>query len=53
MLAKLNNQTYVMRLVDQYKPLLIKSSHINGQFDEDLYQTLVLTLLTCIQLFNA
>ena len=50
--AKANDTMATMRLVNQYRPLLIKFSLINGNFDEDLYQNLIVNLLVCIQLFR-
>lgn len=35
-----------------YRPLLLKESIVDGIFDEDLYQELCLTLLSCIQMFR-
>lgn len=35
-----------------YRPLLLKESITDGIFDEDLYQELCLTLLSCIQMFR-
>ena len=37
------------KLLSLYQPLLMKESVINGVFDEDGYQELCITLLTCIQ----
>lgn len=34
-----------------YRPLLIKNSMDNNIFDEDLYQELSATLISCIQKF--
>ena len=34
-----------------YRPLLIKTSMDNNVFDEDLYQELSATLISCIQKF--
>ena len=39
-------------LLDQYKPLLIKESVVNGIFDEDLYQELCITMLRCLKKFR-
>lgn len=35
-----------------YQPLLMKESVVNGLFDEDVYQELCVTLLTCIRRFQ-
>lgn len=50
--AKLGNETAKVMLLEQYKPLLIKYSIINGQFNEDLYQEQCMILMKCISLFN-
>ena len=42
----------VLKMLEIYKPLLIKNAIVNGRFDEDLYQELVSTLLQCIQRFQ-
>ena len=42
----------VLKILEIYKPLLIKNAIVNGRFDEDLYQELVSTLLQCIQRFQ-
>ena len=39
------------RFIEHYKPMLIKSSIINGVFDEDLYQELCVVLMKCIEHF--
>ena len=40
------------KIIDMYKPLLIKESITEGVFDEDLYQELVAVLLQCIRTFT-
>ncbi len=50
--AKDGEQEAVVRLLEMYKPLLIKNAVINGKFDEDLYQELCFTLLKCIRKFR-
>lgn len=49
--AKLGDETAKLMLLEQYKPMLIKGSIINGKFKEDLYQELCLVLLVCINQF--
>ena len=49
--AKEGNADAVLKILEIYKPLLIKNAIVNGRFDEDLYQELVSTLLQCIQRF--
>lgn len=50
--AKEGNADAVLKILEIYKPLLIKNAIANGRFDEDLYQELVSTLLQCIQRFQ-
>lgn len=50
--AKEGNADAVLKILEIYKPLLIKNAIVNGRFDEDLYQELVSTLLQCIQRFQ-
>ena len=47
--AQAENQQAKEKLLSLYQPLLMKESVINGIFDEDVYQELCITLLTCIQ----
>ena len=49
--AKLGDENAKLMLLEKYKPMLIKGSIINGQFDEDLYQEQCLLLMKCINLF--
>ena len=50
--AKEGNADAVLKILEIYKPLLIKNAIVIGRFDEDLYQELVSTLLQCIQRFQ-
>lgn len=50
--AKAGNEAAVVTLLEMYRPLLIKGAILNGRFDEDLYQELCITLLTCIRMFR-
>ncbi len=50
--AKEGGETAVIEILEMYKPLLIKNSIIVGRFDEDLYQELSITLLSCILRFR-
>lgn len=50
--AKEGNADAVLKILEIYKPFLIKNAIVNGRFDEDLYQELVSTLLQCIQRFQ-
>ena len=47
--AQAGDQQAKEKLLSLYQPLLMKESMVNGFFDEDVYQELCVTLLTCIQ----
>ena len=51
--AKEGNADAVLKILEIYKPLLIKNAIVNGRFDEDLYQELVSTLLQCCLLYTS
>ena len=51
LLAKQGDPVAIGKLVELYKPLLTKAAIVNKQFDEDLYQELVITLMACIHSF--
>lgn len=42
----------IMEILQIYRPLLIKNSIIQGNFDEDLYQELCIVVLKCIKGFH-
>lgn len=50
--AQAEDQQAKEKLLSLYQPLLMKESVINGVFDEDVYQELCITLLTCIKRFK-
>lgn len=50
--AQAGNQNAKEEMFLLYRPLMINLSMINGKFDEDLYQELSKTFLTCIALFD-
>lgn len=49
--AKAGDNTARSRLVQLYDPMLRRKAWHDGFFDEDLYQELRITLLTCIETF--
>ena len=49
--AKLGDEDAKEILLEQYKPMLIKASIINGRFDEDLFQEQCIVLMKCIYQF--
>mgnify|MGYP002572437132 FL=1 len=50
--AQAGDQRAQEKPLSLYQPLLMKESVINGIFDEDVYQELCITLLTCIKRFK-
>ena len=50
--AKAGDDDAITELLDIYRPLLIRTSMVNGIFDEDLFQEQCITLLKCIAMFN-
>ena len=50
--AQAEDQQAKEKLLSLYQPLLMKEAVINGVFDEDVYQELCITLLTCITRFK-
>ena len=49
--AKAHDKKAMLQIVEMYRPLMIKYSKVNGNFDEDLYQENVYTMLCCIKTF--
>lgn len=50
--AKAGDDDAITELLEIYRPLLIRTSFVNGVFNEDLFQEQCITLLRCIALFN-
>lgn len=50
--AKEQNPEAVQKILEMYRPLLMKESIVGGIFDEDIYQELCLTVLHCIEVFR-
>lgn len=50
--AKMDDKQAVEQIVEMYRPLLIKNALVDGVFDEDLYQELVIEILKCIRYFR-
>lgn len=49
--AKLGDDNARQKLLEMYRPMLVKASLINGSFDEDLYQELCVVLMKSIEKF--
>ena len=50
--AKMGDHVATVRILEMFRPLLIKNSLINGRFDEDLYQELRIEVLRCIKKYK-
>ena len=51
-LAKLGDSGAMETLLDTYRPLMLKASIIDGEFDEDLFQELQIVFMHCFQVFR-
>lgn len=49
--CKNDNDLSLQILLDNYKPLLVKYSKINGVFDEDLYSEQRVRFIRCVKNF--
>lgn len=49
--AKMADKRATEQIIEMYRPLLIKNALVDGVFDEDLYQELILETLKCMQYF--
>ncbi|WP_326975316.1 helix-turn-helix domain-containing protein [Caproicibacter sp. BJN0012] len=52
LLAKDNEDFAIKKLIEMYKPLLLKESTVDGVFDEDLYQELCMVFMHCIEVIR-
>ena len=50
--AKQNDPIAIERLLEMYRPLLLRESIVSGIFDEDLYQELCIVFLHCVKQFR-
>lgn len=50
--AQQGSEPAIEEIMARYKSLLLKESICDGVFDEDLYQELCITLLSCIRNFR-
>lgn len=50
--AKQGDSEAIEEILEMYRPLLIKNALVNGIFDEDLYQELLIEALKCIKYFR-
>lgn len=52
LLAQQGNEKAMEKLLNRYDPLLKKCSIIQGHFDEDLYQSLILEFVRVVSTFK-
>ena len=50
--ARLGDQESIMEIFEMYRPLLVRNALVDGFFDEDLYQELIVEFLRCIRFFR-
>ena len=46
--ARMGDQESIMEIFEMYRPLLVRNALVDGFFDEDLYQELIVEFLRCI-----
>ena len=51
-LVKLGDRSAMETLLETYRPLILKASIIDGEFDEDLFQELQIIFMHCVQAFR-
>ncbi len=49
--ARQQDKEAILKIIEMYKPLMIKYAVVDKRLDEDLYQELVYRLLVCIMKF--
>lgn len=50
--AQQGDKKAMERILEMYRPMLVRNSLVNGYFDEDLYTELVIEVLKCIYQFQ-
>ena len=50
--AQQGDKKAVERILEMFRPMLIRNALVKGIFDEDLYQELVIEVLRCIRYFR-
>ena len=50
--ARMGDQESIMEIFEMYRPLLVRNALVDGFFDEDLYQELIVEFLRCIRFFR-
>ncbi|MCT4583390.1 MAG: helix-turn-helix domain-containing protein [Peptostreptococcaceae bacterium] len=50
--AKNQNKIALEKIINDFEPLLVKNSFIDGDFNNDCYQSLILQLIKCVYSFE-
>lgn len=50
--AKQGEKGAVEKMLEMFQPMLLRNSLVNGRFDEELYQELLLEFFKCIRHFK-
>lgn len=49
--ARESDKQAMMKIIEMYRPLMVKYAMVNNVFDEDLYQEFVYCVIKCIMKF--
>lgn len=49
--ARQSDMEALLKIIEMYRPLMIKYAVIDGKLDEDLYQEFVYTIIVCVMKF--
>lgn len=50
--AKQGEKQAIEKIMEMFQPMLLRNSLVNGRFDEELYQELLIEFLKCIRHFR-
>ncbi len=50
--AQQGDKESVEKIVEMFKPLIIRNSYLNGTYNEDCFQELCIKLINCIHSFK-
>ena len=50
--ARQGDKDAILEIFEMYRPLLVRNALVDGFFDEDLYQELIVEFLRCIRFFR-
>lgn len=49
--ARQSDKDALLKIIEIYRPLMIKYAMVDGKLDEDLYQELVYRIIVCVMKF--